>query len=57
MPVYPHRSGMGNIEIFDSSDYWSGMVRFGKDQQRLHNVHRTALIEAVAGYPKAPFHR
>ncbi|AIC11263.1 portal protein [Xylella fastidiosa] len=45
----------GNIETIDGSDYWSGMVRFGKDQQRLHNVHRTALVEAVAKSPKAPF--
>lgn len=45
----------GNIEDIDGEDYWSGMVRFGKDQQRLHNVHRTAMVEAVAKAPKAPF--
>lgn len=31
------------------------MVRFSKDQQRLHNLHRSALVEAVAKAPKAPF--
>lgn len=45
----------GNIENIDGEDYWSGEVRHAKDQQRLHNVHRTALVEAVAKAPKAPF--
>lgn len=45
----------GNIENIDGVDYWSGLVRFAKDQQRLHNVHRTALVEAVAKAPKAPY--
>lgn len=45
----------GNIQNIDGSDYWQGMVRPAKDQQRLHNVHRTAMTEAVAKAPKAPF--
>jgi hypothetical protein len=45
----------GNIENIDGQDYWSGAVRDGKDGQRLHNAHRTALVEAVAKAPKAPF--
>jgi hypothetical protein len=45
----------GNIANIDGEDYWCGAARFGKDQQRLHNVHRTAIIEAVAKSPKAPF--
>jgi hypothetical protein len=49
VPVY------GNITTIDGQDYWFGMVRQSKDQQRLHNVHRTAAIEAVAKSPKAPF--
>ncbi|WP_369916662.1 portal protein [Xanthomonas sp. NCPPB 3005] len=49
VPVY------GNIDNIDGEDYWQGMVRANKDQQRLHNVHRTAAIEAVAKSPKAPF--
>lgn len=52
IPVVPV---WGNIENIDGVDYWSGMVRFAKDQQRLHNVHRSALVEAVAKAPKAPF--
>lgn len=49
IPVY------GNITTIDGQDFWFGMVRQSKDQQRLHNVHRTAAIEAVAKAPKAPF--
>lgn len=45
----------GNIDSIDGADYFSGAVRFSKDQQRLHNVHRTAAVEAVAKAPKAPF--
>lgn len=45
----------GNIEDMDGEDYWQGMVRPSKDQQRLHNLHKTAAIEAVAKSPKAPF--
>lgn len=45
----------GNIQNVDGDDYFSGMVRFAKDGQRMHNLHRTATAEAVAKAPKAPF--
>lgn len=45
----------GNITNIEGEDYWYGLTREAKDQQRLHNVHRTAVIEAVAKSPKAPF--
>lgn len=45
----------GNIQNIDGKDVFYGMVRPNKDQQRLHNVHRTAAIEAVAKSPKAPY--
>jgi hypothetical protein len=45
----------GNITNIDGDDYWQGQTRGSKDQQRLHNVHRTAVVEAVAKSPKAPF--
>lgn len=45
----------GNVYNVDGEDVFYGMVRPNKDQQRLHNVHRTAAIEAVAKSPKAPF--
>lgn len=52
IPIVPCWGNMTNI---DGEDYWFGMVRPNKDQQRLHNIHRTAAIEAVAKAPKAPF--
>ena len=52
IPIVPT---WGNIENIEGTDYWSGMVRHAKDPQRLHNVHRTALVEAIAKAPKAPF--
>lgn len=45
----------GDIENIGGEDYWQGLTRPSKDQQRLHNVHKTAAIEAVAKSPKAPF--
>jgi hypothetical protein len=52
IPVVPV---WGNIQNIDGQDVFYGMVRPNKDQQRLHNVHRTAAIEAVAKSPKAPY--
>lgn len=45
----------GNISNIEGEDYFQGIVREAKDAQRLHNVHRSAMIEAVAKAPKAPF--
>lgn len=52
IPIIPV---FGNIDFIDGEDVITGAVRFAKDQQRLHNVHRTAMIEAMAKAPKAPF--
>jgi hypothetical protein len=52
IPIVPT---WGQIDNVDDEEYWQGLVRQSKDQQRLHNVHRTALVEAVAKSPKAPF--
>ena len=52
IPIIPV---FGNIANLDDEDYWFGLVRPSKDQQRLHNVHRTAMVEAIAKSPKAPF--
>lgn len=52
IPIIPV---FGNIDCIDGEDYISGAVRFGKDAQRLRNVHRTAMVEAIAKAPKAPF--
>lgn len=45
----------GEITNIDGEDYWQGMVRPAKDQQRLHNTHRTAVVETVAKTSKAPY--
>ena len=45
----------GNIDNIEGVDYFSGAVRFSKDSQRLHNVHKTAIAESVAKAPKAPY--
>lgn len=45
----------GNIEEIDGRDYFQGIVRQAKDAQRLHNVHRVAVMESIAKAPKAPF--
>lgn len=45
----------GNIQNIEGEDHWCGAVRYAKDQQRLHNHHKTAAIEAVAKAPKAPY--
>jgi hypothetical protein len=52
IPIVPQ---WGNVYMVDGEIYFCGMVRYAKDQQRLHNVHRQAIIEAVAKAPKAPF--
>jgi len=45
----------GNIDNIEGEDYFSGAVRYSKDSQRLHNLHKTAMAEAVAKAPKAPY--
>lgn len=45
----------GNIVDINGVEHWQGMVRDGKDASRLHNSHKTAIAEAVAKAPKAPF--
>lgn len=45
----------GFLDMVDGVEHFAGVVRFNRDSQRLHNVHKTAAIEAVAKAPKAPF--
>lgn len=52
IPIIPV---FGNIDCIDGEDYISGAVAFGKDSQRLHNLHKTAIVESIAKAPKAPF--
>jgi hypothetical protein len=39
----------------DGEFHYSGMVRFGKDAQRVYNYHRTTMIETIANAPKVPY--
>jgi hypothetical protein len=49
VPVY------GDIVDIDGEFHYSGMVRFGKDAQRVYNYHRTTMIETIANAPKVPY--
>tara|TARA_R110000822_G_scaffold3036_2_gene13850 strand:+ start:3871 stop:6021 length:2151 start_codon:yes stop_codon:yes gene_type:complete len=49
VPVY------GDIIDIDGEYHYSGMVRFGKDAQRVYNYHRTTMIETIANAPKVPY--
>jgi hypothetical protein len=49
IPVY------GDIVDLDGEFHYSGMVRFGKDAQRVYNFHRTTMIEVMANAPKVPY--
>jgi hypothetical protein len=49
IPVY------GDIVDIDGEFHYSGMVRFGKDAQRVYNYHRTTMIETIANAPKVPY--
>lgn len=45
----------GEVYNIDGRDIYSGLVRPAKDAQRVYNFHRTAMTEAVANAPKAPW--
>ena len=46
---------IGNEIDVEGKTYYSGMIRQGKDAQRLYNYSRSAYAERVALAPKAPF--
>ncbi|MGL5736337.1 MAG: portal protein, partial [Beijerinckiaceae bacterium] len=52
IPIIPV---FGNIDCIDGEDRISGAVAHGKDSQRLHDLHRTAIVESIAKAPKAPY--
>lgn len=49
VPVY------GDVIDIDGEVRYSGMVRHGRDAQRVYNFHRTTAIEAIANAPKVPY--
>lgn len=52
IPIVPCWGDLMNI---DGEWRYSGLVRFAKDAQRIHNYQLTTAIEAVALTPKAPY--
>lgn len=51
IPIVPN---WGDIIRIRDKDYWSGMVRFARDAQRLYNYERSTLVEIIANAPKEP---
>lgn len=51
IPIVPN---WGDIIRIDGRDYWSGMVRFARDPQKLYNYERSTLVEVIAKQPKQP---
>jgi hypothetical protein len=52
IPIVPV---LGDEYITDEGLHYSGMVRFAHDAQRQYNYMRTAVVEAIALAPKAPY--
>lgn len=52
IPVVPC---WGDLLCVDGKWRYSGLVRFAKDAQRLHNYQLTTAVEAIALTPKAPY--
>lgn len=52
IPIVPV---FGDTVDIDGKFHYSGMVRFGKDAQRVYNFHRTTMIETIANAPKVPY--
>lgn len=44
----------GDLLNIDGRDLYSGMTRFAKDAQRLHNFTQTTAFEIIGKQPKAP---
>jgi hypothetical protein len=52
IPVAPV---LGKEMVIGDKTYYRGLIRFGKDAQRMHNYWMTAATERVALAPKAPW--
>lgn len=51
IPIVPN---WGDIIRIKGKDYWSGMVRFARDPQKLYNYERSTLVEVIGKQPKQP---
>lgn len=44
----------GELHVVEGEEYYSGMTRFGKDAQMIHNFELSTLIEVIAKMPNSP---
>ncbi len=44
----------GEFHVVDGKEYYSGMTRYGRDAQMVHNFELSTLIEVVAKMPNSP---
>lgn len=51
IPIVPQ---WGDVLTIDGKKIYSGMTRFGKDSQRVHNFEMSTLIEVIAKLPNSP---
>jgi hypothetical protein len=51
---FPVVLNWGELLTVDGKQYYSGMTRFGRDAQMIHNFELSTLIEIVAKMPNSP---
>lgn len=51
IPIVPQ---WGDIVSIEGKQIYSGMTRFGKDSQRIHNFEMSSMVEVVAKLPNNP---
>lgn len=51
IPIVPQ---WGDVLTVDGKKIYSGMTRFGKDAQRIHNFEMSTLVEIIAKLPNSP---
>lgn len=44
----------GELHTVEGQEYYSGMTRFGRDAQMIHNFELSTLIEVIAKMPNSP---
>jgi hypothetical protein len=51
IPIVPQ---WGDLVVIDGKQIFSGMTRFGRDSQMIHNFEMSTLVEVVAKLPNSP---
>ena len=52
IPIVPQ---WGDLITIDGKQIYSGMTRFGRDSQTIHNFEMSSMVEVVAKLPNMPF--